>query len=136
MDLHFASLPGPDPSRFPDSPTEENGLHFYSCLCSGISLPESYGGNVPFPFPSGRQLLLVNLVQGPQFEQGRFPALPSSATFTANLLPATDIFGISSFPKDSESLHKPQGLESLQLKVSYERWVGGSCKVSSLCALP
>lgn len=59
MDLHFTSLPGPGPSRFPDSCTEGNGLHFYSCLCSSVSFPESYGGNVSFPFPSGKQLLLV-----------------------------------------------------------------------------
>ena len=106
MDLHFASLPGPGPGRFPDSPTEENGLCVYSCLCSGISVPESYGGNVSFPSPSGRQLLPVTWYKAHSWN-GRFPALPSSAAFTTNLLPATDIFGISSFPKDSESLHKP-----------------------------
>lgn len=75
MDLHFASLPSRGPSRFPDSPTEENGLRVYSCLCSGISLPESYGGNVSFPFPSGRQLLPVTWYKAHSWN-GRFPALP------------------------------------------------------------
>ena len=76
MDLRFASLPGPDPSMFPDSPTEENGLHFYSYLCSGISLPESYGGNVSFPFPSGRQLLLVTWYKAHSWNRGGFLPFP------------------------------------------------------------